>query len=152
MDDPRLSSIRALAEPLLAEQALELVELIGRPQGRQLVLRFLVDKVGGVTLQECARANQRIGSALDETRLIEDSYLIEVSSPGLDRPLASQRDFERAIGEQVRLEVRGEAGRVQTMDGLLLAVQPGALVLQTPGGNLTVAREGIQRAQKSIKW
>ena len=60
-DEPRLEQIRTLVEPILAECWLELVELACRPQGRQQVIRLLVDKVGGVTIRECAKANERIG-------------------------------------------------------------------------------------------
>ena len=152
MDDSRLQALRALIEPLLADQAMELVELSSRPQGRQVLLRLLVDKVGGVTIQECARANQRVGAAIDEAGFMPDSYVIEVSSPGLDRPLASRRDFERAIGEDLQLEVRAGEGRTKPLEGMLLAVQPESVVLQTPAGNLTVTLAEIQRAVKALKW
>src|SRR3989338_3517045 len=113
MDDPRLPAIQALIEPILADHEIELVELMCRLQGRQLLLRLLVDKVGGVTIQQCARMNQLIGEALDAATLIEESYLIEVSSPGLDRPLVTQRDFERALGEELHVDFRLEDGRIR---------------------------------------
>ncbi len=152
MDDPKLAAIRELAEPILAQQNLELVELTCRPQGRQLLLKFLVDGVGGVSIQQCARANSRIGQALEEARLLEDAYELEVSSPGLDRPLVSLRDFERAIGEDLRIEVSEPDGRARELTGMLLAVQPEAVVLKTKAGNLTVDRAQIRRAKKTLPW
>src|SRR3989338_5895724 len=110
-DEPRLEQIRTLVEPILAECWLELVELACRPQGRQQVIRLLVDKVGGVTIRECAKANERIGQALEAAHLIEERDAIEVSSPGLDRPLAGRRDFERALGEQGVVTVNRPDGR-----------------------------------------
>lgn len=152
MDDPRASAIQAIIEPILADHRMELVEFTCRPSGRQLQVRVLVDRVGGVTIQQCARANQAIGEALDAANVIEESYTVEVSSPGLDRPLARKHDFERAIGEEVRLEAQVEAGRTATYTGMVLAVQHEAVVLKTSGGNVTVPFDRIRHAQKALRW
>lgn len=152
MDDPRAAAIQALVEPVLAEKGMELVELTCRPQGGQLHIRLLVDRVGGVTIQQCATANQRIGQALDAVNLIEGSYTIEVSSPGLDRPLVTPRDFERAVGEELRMDCATADGRTQALAGMLLAVQPEAIVLKTTSGNVTVPLTKIRSAKKALKW
>ena len=145
-----LPAIQALIEPIFAEREMEIVELTCRPQGRQLLLRVLVDKVGGVTIQQCARVNRLIGEALETANLIEESYLIEVSSPGLDRPLVTKRDFERALGEELHVGFSLEDGRVRELQGMLLAVQPDALVLKTPSGNITVSLAQIRTAKKAL--
>lgn len=144
--------IQELAEPILAEQGLELVELTCHPQSGQVTVRLLVDRVGGVTIQHCARANQRIGQAL-EAAGEADNYVIEVSSPGLDRPLVSHRDFERAIGETLVVTARtAEAGRFKDCQGMLLAVQHEAIVLTTNRGNVTIPLADIQTAKKALRW
>lgn len=152
MDDPRLTAIQTLIEPILAEQDVELVELACRPQGRQLLVRLLVDKPGGITIAQCARINQHISAALETADLIEESYTVEVSSPGLDRPLAAKRDFERALGEEVWLDVRIGEGRFRETRGIVLAVQPDALVLNTQAGNVTIPFSEIRIAKKAMKW
>jgi len=152
MDDPRLTAIHALIEPIVAEQNAELVELTCRPQGRQLLVRVLVDKAGGITIAQCAQINRRVSAALETASLIEESYTVEVSSPGLDRPLAAKRDFERAVGEEVWLDVRIGDGRFREARGMLLAVQPEAVVLKTPAGNVTIPFSEIRIAKKAIKW
>ena len=152
MDTALLNQVQALAEPILAERQMELIELTSRLQGRQQVIRLLVDKVGGVTLQECAKMNQRLGVALEAACLIEGSYLLEVSSPGLDRPLASRRDFERAIGEELVVELRVDEIRTKTVEGMLLAVQPEAIVLQAVAGNVTVPLAQVRTAKKAMRW
>ncbi len=152
MDDTQIRALRALVEPLLLEQQVEVVELTCRPAGGGLVLRFLIDKVGGVTLKDCARINQLLGEALDRSQVIEQSYTLEVSSPGLDRPLISVRDYERALGQDVRLQVRVADGRSRESEGQLLAVQPQAIVLKTPAGNVTIPLVEIQLATKVIRW
>ena len=151
MDDPRLQSIRALAEPVLTDASAELVELSVRRQGRQVILRFLIDTVGGVTIQDCARLNRALGDAIERAGLLDESYTLEVSSPGLDRPLASKRDFERAIGEQVELQVTDAAASRQVR-GMLLAVQDEAVVVTTSTGNVTIPLAQIQRATKAIRF
>ena len=151
-DSTLLTGIQALVEPILAERELELVELTCHPQGRQQVVRLLVDKVGGVTIQQCATVNQRISNALETANLIDGSYTVEVSSPGLDRPLVTKRDFERALGEDLQVGVADAEGRVREMGGMLLAVQHEAVVLKTPQGNVTVSFSDIRNAKKAIRW
>jgi len=152
MDDPRLPAIKALIEPIVAEQDTELVELTCRPQGRQLLVRLLVDKAGGITIAQCAQLNQRVSAALETANLIEESYTVEVSSPGLDRPLAAKRDFERAVGEDVWLDVRIGDGRFRETRGMLLAVQDEAIVFKTSAGNVTIPFADIRIAKKAIRW
>jgi len=152
MGEQVLADIQALAEPILAEGGMELVELTSQPHGGQRLIRFLVDRVGGVTVQQCARMNRRIGEALEAASLMEGGYTIEVSSPGLDRPLVSKRDFERALGEELRLEVRREAGRSQELRGMLLAVRQEAVVLKMTSGNVTVPFAEIRAAKKAVRW
>lgn len=152
MDDQVVADIQALAGPLLADEGMELVELTAQPRGGQRLIRFLVDKVGGVTIQQCAQMNRRLGEALDAANLIEGGYTIEVSSPGLDRPLVSKRDFERALGEALRLDVRQADGRSQELCGMLLAVQHEAVVLKMPSGNVTVPLAAIRAAKKAVRW
>lgn len=151
-DDPFLEPIRALVEPLLAEQRMELVELTCRLHGGQRLVRLLVDCVGGVTLHQCARVNQLISRQMEAANLIEGSYTVEVSSPGADRPLVSRRDFERAIGEDLRVEAEREPGRVTQITGMLLAVQPEAIVLKTSAGNVTIPLAQIRAGKKRLRW
>lgn len=152
MDNEQREAIRQLAQPLLAEQGAELVELALHRYGNQTTVRLLVDKVGGVTIQDCARLNQLLSQAMDERDLIPERYTLEVSSPGLDRPLVSKRDFERAIGEELNLQVVQDTGRITQVTGRCLAVQPEHVVLTTPSGNVVVPLRQIQKALKAVKW
>ena len=152
VEESRLAAIRELAEPILAEREIELVELACRPQGRQVVVRLLVDGVGGVTIQQCAQVNQRLSAALEAANLFEGSYAVEVSSPGLDRPLVSPRDFERAIGEQVQLDILQADGRSAPASGMVLAIAHETLVLKTGSGNVSVPLGQVRNARKAIRW
>ena len=152
MDQPHIQAIEALVQPILAEQDVELVELFCHPQGGRLLVRLLVDQIGGITLARCAQLNQRIADLLETSNLIEGSFTLEVSSPGLDRPLTRPRDFERALGEQLQIEVHLAEGHFKTIQGMLLAVQPLAIVLRTSSSSLTVAFREIQSAKKCLRW
>lgn len=145
-----LAAVKDLAAPILDQAGAELVDLIGQVHQGVLILRLLVDKVGGVTIQECADLNRRIGEALETAGVIQASYTLEISSPGLDRPLVSRRDFERAIGETLQVWIREEKGTRQA-DGQLLSVQADTIVLRTKDGNLTIAISDIHKAKKVIK-
>jgi ribosome maturation factor RimP len=146
------ADIRAIAEPILAERSMELVELTCRPQGRQQAVRLLVDRVGGVTIAQCAQINQAVSQALEAANLIEGSYTVEVSSPGLDRPLTTKRDFERAVGENLAMDWVQPDGRTRPVDGMLLAVQQDAIVLKMTSGNFTIPFGAIRGAKKAIRW
>lgn len=156
MDETQLSAIQKVAYPILAERSMELVECILHRQGSQWLVRLLVDKIGGVTIQDCAQANRAIGDALEASGVLEDRYTLEVSSPGLDRPLVSHRDFERAIGEPVTVQLRQPlatgAVALTQVAGSVLAVQPEAVVLTTVAGNVTVPLASIQTAKRAIRW
>ena len=151
MDESLTASIQALAEPIVTGQQSEVVALTCRPQSGMLLVRLLVDRAGGVTVQDCARINQLVGQALDQAGLIGQSYTLEVSSPGLDRPLTSHRDFERSVGEDLRLFVRMADGKTRETRGQLLAVQREAIVLTTSSGNVTILLAEIQSAKKVIR-
>ena len=153
MDETRRAAVRAVIEPILEEQGLELVELTSRPQGHQQLIRVLVDRVGGVTIRQCAFVNQRISQALEAADPIEGSYVLEVSSPGLDRPLVTPRDFERAVGEELVVERLLEDGRrTQALQGMLLSVRPEAIVLTLRSGNETIPMAQIRSAKKALRW
>ena len=98
-----VKEVEELASPLLDKESVELVEILYRRESGKMVLRFLVDVPGGITLAECARLNNEIGKVLDESNMPLANYLLEVSSPGLDRPIKTVKDFLRAVGKKVRL-------------------------------------------------
>jgi len=114
---------RELIVNLLEAKKVDLVQLTYRREGGRMVLRLLVDKEGGITLDECSSLNEEIGRILDEENLINERYILEVSSPGLDRPLKTKRDFERVMGQRIRVhtyepvgETRDHKGEVDSVD------------------------------------
>jgi|SRR5579863_1445378 len=100
-----LEALQNIVQPILASLEMELVEVVYSGHSRSGVVRVFIDRPGGVTLEDCERAHQHLGYALDAADPIAHAYTLEVSSPGLDRPLRVERDFLRHRGERVRIQV-----------------------------------------------
>ena len=100
-----VEQLEKLVAPILDDLGLELVDLVYQRENRGWVLRFFIDRQeGGVTLDDCAEASREISAILDVEEVIDTAYNLEVSSPGLDRPLKKASDFERFAGQQVKVK------------------------------------------------
>lgn len=132
--DARLSRLEAALAPVLESHGLSLVDLEYHREGRRWVLRLFVDKAGGVGVADCQRLSHEAGDLLDVSGLIEGSYDLEVSSPGLDRELRKDREFAWATGKDVRCWLREPVdGRTEWV-GVLTGASPEQLTLQEAGG------------------
>src|SRR5215470_11697404 len=100
MSDTVLDRITELVEPSLRQLGVELYDAQWDARGRTRVLRLLIDKPAGVDLDDCARVANAVSAVLDAYDPIEDSYELEVSSPGAERPLRSEEDWRRALGRR----------------------------------------------------
>lgn len=96
--------IEDLVEPILKDLNLELVDIEYQREQRGWVLRFYLDKKGGITLDDCAAASREISTLLDVEDVINTGYHLEVSSPGLDRPLKKIADFQRFVGQLAKIK------------------------------------------------
>ncbi len=140
-------------EPLVEEDGLEIVDFEFFQGGPASVLRIYVDKAGGVTVEQCASLSRRIGDFLDIEDLIPHRYMLEVSSPGLDRPLICGADFKRKIGERVKVflkeEVRGRmelVGKIKNLEGENLRFQ-----VESPASGVGEETEEIISLKKVAK-
>ncbi len=129
-----LSRVEAAVAPVLASRGVSLVDAQWRREGRRWVLRFFVDKPGGVSIGDCQAVSREAGDVLDVTGLIEPAYDLEFSSPGLDRELRSEREYAWAVGRDVRCWVREPVEGRTEFSGRLLAVSTAALTLEGPEG------------------
>jgi ribosome maturation factor RimP len=118
-----LNRIRELAETLLQEEKMELAALEFLREGRGWVLRLFIDRDGGVTLDDCATFSREFGDQLEVEDLIPFRYTLEVSSPGLDRPLKKDRDFLRQVGNQIQVVTRSPWEGRSFFKGKLVAYQ-----------------------------
>lgn len=97
-------SVRELTVPVVDEFGLELVEIQFRREGRGWVLRLIIDCEGGISIDQCAAVSREVGRILEVEEVIDHAYSLEVSSPGLDRPLKRRQDFERFVGRLARVK------------------------------------------------
>jgi ribosome maturation factor RimP len=136
MDEAWLGRVEAVVVPVLASRGLDLVDAEWHREGRRWVLRFYVDKPGGVSVGDCQAVSREAGDVLDVSGLIEPAYDLEVSSPGLDRVLRSEREYAWAVGKDVRCWVREPVlGRTE-FSGRLLGVSATTLQLEEPEGRM----------------
>ncbi len=104
MRQENLTQIEMLVLPILDDLGYELVDLQLQQDGKQLALRIFVDKPGGITLDDCVEVSREVSAILEIEDPIRSAYRLEVSSPGLDRPLKKAADFERFVGKKARLK------------------------------------------------
>jgi ribosome maturation factor RimP len=118
-----LDRMEPMVEALLKAEGLELVDLEFRKEARGWVLRIFMDKAGGVTLDDCSEISREIGDQIEVNDLIPHSYTLEVSSPGLDRPLKKEKDFLGSIGKLIQLSTSVSWEGQTFFKGILLDFQ-----------------------------
>lgn len=151
VSDTLVARIEAYAIPELAALGLELVETQFRREGPGWVLRLFIDREGGVTVDDCAAASRKVDAWLEEQDLIAHAYTLEVSSPGLERPLKREADFVRFAGRTVRIRLYRDEGQGKTLYGTLLGFQDGAVQLLVDKETLALPLEKISRARLTLE-
>lgn len=155
MAEELVSTVRELLEPVLEDLGFECVDLEFKREPQGQVLRIFIDKPGGVTLDDCVSVSREVGSLLEVDDPIPGKYRLEVSSPGLDRPLKKPADFERFAGQKVKVKTRVKQDPDQrgqerkTFQGTLLGLDNGGVrIRQTDkrGGEVVLALEDISKA------
>ena len=143
-----VAKVEAVVSPVLEAHALKLVDLQWRREGRRWVLRFFVDKPGGAGIVDCQRLSHEAGDVLDVSGLIPESYDLEVSSPGLDRELRTDREFAWAVGKDVRCWVREPVDGRLEFAGRLEGAGPERLAIAAAdGGTAEVPRALLTKAR-----
>ena len=110
-----------LLEPIVAALGFELVDVEYVKEGGTWYLRAYIDKPGGITVDDCEAVSRQFSDILDEKDYIRDSYVFEVSSPGLGRPLKKEKDFKRSLGEEVEIRTYRAIDRQKEFTGILKA-------------------------------
>lgn len=137
-----------LAERVASREGCELVHCEYRREGSDWVLRVFIDKEGGVGLEDCSSVSRELSTHLDVEDLVPHAYKLEVSSPGLDRPLRDDSDYRRFTGETVRINtyqsVRGRSAIVGTLKGLaddtVVVEEDGGQIFEIPLERVAKAR------------
>jgi len=144
--------VRAIADPLLTNEGMELVEVNYRRESRGWVLRLTIDKEGGVTLDDCSRVSQQLGRELDVEDFISSSYVLEISSPGLTRPLRSEKDFIKYCNRLIKLRTVDPINSRQQFKGKLLSVSNEQIELEMEEGIVQIPLAKIAKANLEIEF
>ncbi|MDP2939283.1 MAG: ribosome maturation factor RimP [Candidatus Omnitrophota bacterium] len=146
-----LDRIKELIDPILQSKQVDLVELkLGRQKGR-LHLRFFVDKPeGGIMLSECADLNVELGKILDEAGLIQEGLVLDVSSPGLDRPLTTVKDFKRVINRDIKVFLSEAIEERKEFQGKLVSVEEDRIIISFENRFVTIPLDKINKAKQAI--
>jgi ribosome maturation factor RimP len=138
-----LEQIRAIAERVAASRGLEVWDVQSRRERQGYVIRVVIDRPGpsatpeeSVSLQDCEQVNRELGTLLDVEDLIPFAYTLEVSSPGLDRPLRGPDDYQRFTGRLAKIVLREPVNRQTAFDGRLRGLEAGDVLLEGPNGRL----------------
>lgn len=144
--------LRKIILSALEEENVELVELNFARRHGSASLRLLVDRrEGGISIGDCARLNSKLGNILDACNLIEERYVLEVSSPGLDRPLKEKSDFLRCLNREVKVFLKEPInGRIE-FDGTVLQAQEGFVVIDSAGEILEIPIGNITKGKRLLK-
>ena len=123
-----------LLNPIIERHGFELVDVEYVKEGSQWYLRVYIDKPGGITVDDCEIVSREFSDILDEKDYIEDSYIFEVSSPGLGRPLKKEKDFVRSMGEEVEIRTYRAIERQKEFVGILKAFDKDTVTIEYEDG------------------
>jgi ribosome maturation factor RimP len=146
------SKITALAEQVAASMGMELVLVEVRGGDGKSIVRTFIDQAGGISLNDCERFSKRFSVLLDVEDWIPFSYILEVSSPGLDRPLVKEEHFLRFASKNARVKTRLPINGQRNFTGKIVGVTVGRLLLETaPAQQVEIALSDIEKANLVIE-
>lgn len=154
--DARTVEIWKLVEPLATECGCELADVEFAGSGARQILRIFLDRPGaekghGVTVEDCAEVSRRLGDVLDAYDAVRGGYMLEVSTPGFERPLRRARDFRRFVGQSVKVRLRGTRDGRRNFAGQLVEVV-GESGVDTPRGIDGAVEVGIEGGSGVIRF
>src|SRR5262245_6621381 len=147
-----MAKITSLAHHAIEALGFELVHIDLEKQKGAWFLRIFIDKPGGVTLDDCAQASRQLSTELDVQDVVPGRYTLEISSPGLDRPLRTDADFHRFVGRKVSIHTREPLQQQRNFVGLLKSLESGIVTLQDARGALwAIPKDLITKARLEIE-
>jgi len=148
-----VAGLRSMLEPGVRALGFELVEVeYTGAGGGQNVLRVYIDSPKGITVDDCARVSRQVSAILDVEDPIAEAYVLEVSSPGLDRPLTKREDFERHAGETVKVRMNEAVQGRRNFKGTLVGLEGDAVVVVVDNERFSLPIAHIERARLVPQW
>lgn len=146
--------VEALLGPVARAMGYELLGIELHAEGRGRVLRAYIDRAGGdgITLEDCQRVSEQFSAVLDVEEPLPGPYVLEVSSPGADRPLFTAEQMARQAGSRVRIRLDGPLEGRRQFTGRLVTVGEGRVVLDQDGGEVEIPLERVAKARVVPEW
>jgi ribosome maturation factor RimP len=145
-----LDRVRAMVDPILLNEGMELVDIEYRRESKGWILRLYLDKEGGVTLDDCTRVSQEVERSLDVEDFIQTPYTLEVSSPGLTRPLKTEKDFIKYCHRLIKVKTVDPIENRRQFKGRLLGVSENRIEIEVDGGVFQIPLSNVAKANLEI--
>ncbi len=142
----------ALLSPIVEQAGFELVDVEYVKEAGSWYLRGYIDKPGGITVNDCEAVSRIFSDRLDEDDFIEDSYIMEISSPGLDRPLKKEKDFARSIGKEVEIRTYRPIEKQKEFSGILTAYDDNSVTVEEDGNLRAFEKKDIALIRLKIDF
>ena len=149
-----MTRVSEIGERVGAPEDIEIVDVEFKGGGKQRLLRILIDKPGGVTHGDCQFISKNVGTILDMEDVIPGGrYSLEVSSPGVERPLKRAKDFERFAGQRAKILMREPVAGKRRWEGILAGFDNGAILLEPASGEpIRLESDLVERAHLKFDW
>jgi ribosome maturation factor RimP len=148
--------VEELAAPVLEDMGLELVEVEYVKEGKSWFLRVYIDKEGGVDIEDCGQVSEKLSEKLDEVDPIPQNYFLEVSSPGAERPLKKEKDYEKAIGKNVYIKTYEPILDEKEFEGILTGFDGNEVTLEvtikTRKKTIVIPFEKVAKARLAVTF
>ncbi|MDH5761837.1 MAG: ribosome maturation factor RimP [Nitrospinota bacterium] len=144
-------SIEELVTPIIDENCLELVDVEYKKEGKNWYLRIFIDKEGGVTVDDCTQVSRQVEDLIEVEGVVPSSYTLEVSSPGLDRPLKKEKDFIRYQGKRVHVTTFTPIHQQKDFKGIIRDFLNGVLFLEIEQQVVEIPQTQIAKARLEIE-
>lgn len=140
-----------LAEGLVSRLGFELVQVETAGTAKNLTVRLFIDKPGGISIEECAEVSRQFDVKMDEADLIPTAYILEVSSPGLDRPLNSLKDFEKFVGSGAKIRTHQPLDGQRNFKGEIVGIEGDDVVLDDKtAGKVRIPHSQVAKANLEV--
>lgn len=144
---------KKIAEPILESFNFEFVDIEYIKEGPHKYLRLYIDKPGGINIDDCQKASQQVSEKLDEIDPIEENFFLEVSSPGIDRPLKKKEDLDNAIGEEVEVNLYKALNGKKRIDGVLLEYNDEVFIIENEvKEKIEIERNIVSKVNLAVKF
>jgi ribosome maturation factor RimP len=151
MEREIVDRVRAVAEPVISDEGMDLVDIEYRRESKGWVLRLYLDKEGGVTLDDCTRISQEVGRSLDVEDFIQIPYTLEVSSPGLSRPLKTEKDFTKYRHSLIKVKTLDPIQNRRQFKGRLLGISENQIEMEVEGGIFQIPLSNVAKANLEVE-